>query len=77
MQEQNKVFDVINELREYEVDVVVSDSIVNEADYLNAHNVELMDFKSVCDIDAVVLTVPHNEYLNLDVNDILSKICIV
>lgn len=69
----SKVFDVINELREYEVDVVVSDSIVNEADYLNAHNVELMDFKSVCDIDAVVLTVPHNEYLNLDVNDILSK----
>ncbi|WP_088007064.1 nucleotide sugar dehydrogenase [Indiicoccus explosivorum] len=59
----SKVIDVINELKEYDVDVQVTDPEADPAEAMKEYGVTLLDSSELEPADAVVLAVPHREYL--------------
>ena len=57
-----KVVDIIEELRDYGVDVLVTDPFADAAEAQAFYGVELQPFETVRDVDAVVLAVMHKVY---------------
>lgn len=65
-----KVIDIINELREYGVDVLVYDPIANKDDVKSEYNIDLVPYEKLQKLDAVLIAVEHEEFKNLDIKDI-------
>ena len=63
----SKVSDVVNGLKEYYVNVDVEDPYADSAELQHEYGFGLID-KTGSDYDAIVITVPHAEYLDLDDN---------
>jgi UDP-N-acetyl-D-galactosamine dehydrogenase len=61
----SKVIDIIKELKEYEVNVFISDPIANTVEVKNEYDIDLIDIKSLTNIDAVIIAVAHDEYKNI------------
>jgi UDP-N-acetyl-D-galactosamine dehydrogenase len=61
----SKVADVIKELKSYSLNVDVADPFAESAELKHEYGFELTP-ELTKDYDAVVITVPHNEYKNLD-----------
>lgn len=68
----SKVADVVKALQEYSVNVHVVDPHANSAELKHEYGFELTP-ETACDYDAVIVTVPHDEYAALD-DDYFSKI---
>lgn len=63
-----KVIDIIKELKEYEIEVVVTDSVADKNELREEYGLELRDIENINDMDAVILAVSHSEYRNMDIN---------
>jgi len=57
-----KVIDVIDELKEYGINVVVHDPKADKKEVYDEYGIELKEVKDIRDVDAVILAVPHEEY---------------
>lgn len=57
-----RVIDIINELKDYGVEVLVHDPLVNPLDARQNYNIELAPLKKIKNVDAVILAVAHNNY---------------
>ncbi|OIP29944.1 MAG: hypothetical protein AUK47_26375 [Deltaproteobacteria bacterium CG2_30_63_29] len=70
----SKVFDVLSELEEFGVSPIVHDPIVN-ADALRAQRgIVLATWDDLTDLDAVVLAVPHRQYLERGVGFLIQAL---
>lgn len=58
-----RVIDIINELKDFDIDVQVSDAYASNIDSLKEYNLELVNYENLKPADAVILAVPHQEYL--------------
>lgn len=65
----SKVFDVIEELRTYEIDVLVCDPVANKAEVKAEFGIDLVDQSSLTNLQAIVLAVPHKMFLQMDPNE--------
>jgi len=65
-----RVIDVIRELQEYSVEVLVHDPIVEQDEAAEEFGLELCAMEDLQRLDAVILCVPHREYLQLGPADI-------
>ncbi|MGO1369360.1 nucleotide sugar dehydrogenase [Senegalia sp. (in: firmicutes)] len=63
-----KVIDIINELKEYEIEVKVVDPEVDKEEVKREYDLELYTLDDLKDIDGIILAVPHNSF-----NDIKLK----
>ena len=61
----SKVADVVKELKSYSLNVHVTDPLANSAELKHEYGFELTE-QLADDYDAVLLTVPHNDYKKLD-----------
>lgn len=68
----SRVEDIITELKEYCCDVSVHDPIADATDAKHEYNVALSDWDALAGSHAVVLAVPHKEYLDMPLEEILS-----
>ncbi|WP_339251811.1 nucleotide sugar dehydrogenase [Sporosarcina sp. FSL W8-0480] len=59
----SKVIDVIQELKEYGVDVQITDAQADNASALREYEVSLTNYNELLPAEAVVLAVPHDEYI--------------
>jgi UDP-N-acetyl-D-galactosamine dehydrogenase len=59
----SRVSDIIDELTTYGVRPLVADPQANPAEVLHEYNLLMSDLSEFCDLDALVLAVPHHEYL--------------
>lgn len=59
----SKVIDVIRELQEYDIEVQVTDAEASAKDGLREYGVSLIEIDDLEKADAVVLAVPHREYV--------------
>ncbi|MGX1982296.1 UDP-N-acetyl-D-galactosamine dehydrogenase [Thermolongibacillus altinsuensis] len=59
----SKVIDVIRELQEFGVEVQVTDALADKDEAVHEYGIELVDYDKLVPADAVVLAVPHNEYV--------------
>lgn len=71
-----KVVDIIKELKEYEVEVVVTDPVANKNELREEYGLELKDIEDINSMDAVILAVSHSEYRNKNINDFSKLFCI-
>jgi UDP-N-acetyl-D-galactosamine dehydrogenase len=60
----SKVIDVINELKKWNVNVVVEDSWAGPEEVKHEYGVELASIDTVNKVDSLVVAVAHNEYRN-------------
>lgn len=71
-----KVIDIIEELKEYGVEVVVHDPVANKGDVYDEFGIELVEKDQLNDLDCVVLAVGHREFkeqYDLDMLDSLYR----
>ena len=57
-----RVIDIVNELREYGIEPLVSDPSANAAEALNVYGISLLPFSSIKQVDAVILAVAHDRF---------------
>ncbi|MEH6570715.1 MAG: nucleotide sugar dehydrogenase [Halioglobus sp.] len=68
----SRVQDIIAELAEYSCDVTVHDPIANSSEATREYGVELYSWKNLPPAHAVVLAVPHRQYLEGGAEEVLS-----
>lgn len=68
----SKVADVIFELKEYGINVEVVDPVADKKEAEEEYGIILKDIKKINNVDAVIVAVNHNEYKNLEIEEILS-----
>ena len=73
----SKVEDIINRLREYEIDPIVVDPWSDPADAMKEYGVELTPMSEISDADCVIFAVAHDEFkqLGLDGADKMFRDC--
>ena len=62
----SKVVDIINRLKEYEINPVVTDSWADAAVAKNEYGVNLVDFDKIPKADCVIVAVGHNEFRSMN-----------
>ena len=67
-----KVIDIVNELKEYGIHPVVSDSVADKNEAKMFYDIEFVDMDSIKDIDAIIIAVAHTEYLTLSVEKMIK-----
>lgn len=65
-----RVIDVVRELEEYGVEVLVHDPHADPVEAQHEYGLELFHLKDFQQLDAVILTVPHAEYMKLDLSQL-------
>ena len=66
----SKVVDIINRLKEYEIEPIVSDSWADAEVARREYGVELIDFDELPKADCVIVAVGHNEYRSMSMMQI-------
>ena len=61
----SKVIDVINELKEFGIEVQVTDPLADAGEAKKEYGVQLLPLNELQAADAVLLAVPHREYLDM------------
>ena len=61
----SRVPDILGELREYGIEPIVHDPMASVEEALREYGVELRPFDAFSDLDAVILAVPHRQYLDM------------
>ena len=68
-----KVVDVISNLKEYGVEVTIYDPLANPSEVKHEYGLETINEVPAEEFDAIVLTVAHKEFLELDLNKLKNK----
>ena len=63
----SRVIDIIDELKEYGVNVIVSDPWADKDEVKHEYNLELENPTDLQNIDAIILAVAHDEFLNQEI----------
>ncbi len=69
----SKVIDIINELKEYGIEIKVVDPLAEESEVQREYGVRLSKLEDVTDVDAVIFAVPHDKFKDITLKD-LKKI---
>jgi UDP-N-acetyl-D-galactosamine dehydrogenase len=64
-----RVIDIISELGEYGVNPVIADPVANIEEAKREYGVHIVDIGELNNMDAVVIAVSHDEFLNMDICD--------
>ena len=67
-----KVLDIINELREYGIEAVVSDAKADPYEVKQRYDIDLRPVDEIRDMDAIIIAVAHDEYRQLSITDFAS-----
>jgi len=65
-----KVIDIVNELREYGIDPVISDPQADADEAKKLYHIGFSKIQDIREMDAVIFAVSHKEFLNMDLNQV-------
>jgi len=68
----SKVYDIISELKEYGINVLVTDPLADKEEAKKEYDVNLVELDNIKEVDAVIIAVSHKEYTNLSLDKIKS-----
>ncbi len=66
----SKVADIINRLKQYETNIMVTDPYANSEDALKEYNINLTKLEDIKDVDCVIIAVAHDEFRKLSLKEI-------
>lgn len=64
-----KVFDIVTELREYGINPIICDPVADAEEAQYEYDIVLEPMSELRDLDAVIIAVNHDDFLNLTVTD--------
>lgn len=64
------VVEIVNNLKEKNIDVLVTDPHAKKDDVKEEYNIELINFDDIKDVDCIVLAVAHKDYKELNINNL-------
>ncbi|MEG1256967.1 nucleotide sugar dehydrogenase [Clostridium sp.] len=67
-----KIVDIINELAEYEVNVVAADPVACKNEIKHEYGLDMVNMEDIHGMDAVILAVSHHQYRDMTINDFTS-----
>jgi UDP-N-acetyl-D-galactosamine dehydrogenase len=65
---------IVEELRSFGIDPLVADPHASAAEAMDTYGIELVPFDALGDLDALVLAVPHDAFIEREVSALLSSI---
>lgn len=65
-----KVIDIVRELAEYGINPVIADPVADVEEAKHEYGIEFVSIETIYNMDAVILAVAHNEFMNMTKNDI-------
>lgn len=66
----SKVIDIINELSNYDINPMIFDPVANKNDLLKEYNIQTVNWKSIDNLDAVIIAVPHNMFEKINLSEL-------
>jgi UDP-N-acetyl-D-galactosamine dehydrogenase len=69
-----KVVAIITELRQFGIDPLVHDPLVSPEDAVREYGVRMAPWEELTGLDALVLAVPHREFLRRSAADLLAPL---
>jgi UDP-N-acetyl-D-galactosamine dehydrogenase len=70
----SRVIDIIDELKTYGARVAVHDPVVSAAEAKHEYGIDLVSWEEMTKADALVLAVPHSQFIKRSTQDYLSKV---
>jgi UDP-N-acetyl-D-galactosamine dehydrogenase len=64
-----KVVDIINELKEYGVNVLATDPVACKGEIKEEYGIDMVSMKDIKDVDAIILAVSHHQYRDMTIKD--------
>lgn len=68
-----RVIDIVNELREYGIEPVVTDPEVDRDETERLYGLKLRSMEDICNMDAVILAVAHNCFKTMDLSGFFGE----
>jgi UDP-N-acetyl-D-glucosamine/UDP-N-acetyl-D-galactosamine dehydrogenase len=68
----SRVPDIIKELKQFGLTPVVHDPLADKAETLHEYGLELATWEDLNDLDGIILAVNHQQYVEMDVKDLLK-----
>ncbi|MBQ3053277.1 MAG: nucleotide sugar dehydrogenase [Clostridia bacterium] len=66
----SKVIDIVNELNEYGISPIVADPVADAQEAYNEYGIKFTSMQDIKNMDAVIITVAHDEFSNLTICEI-------
>ncbi len=66
----SKVIDIINELKEYGIEIKVVDPLAEESEVQREYGIRLSKLEDVTDVDAVIFAVPHEKFKDINLREL-------
>lgn len=66
----SKVYDIVEELREYGIEPIISDPVADAAEAKYLYGVDFVDMEQLKEMDAVILAVSHGAFSKLEMTDV-------
>lgn len=70
----SKVSDLVKELCDYGSEIFVHDPLADAKEALKEYDIKLSQWDQIPQVDAIIYAVPHNEYRNMEVDQLLKKL---
>lgn len=70
----SRVPDIIHELQQFGIKPLVHDSLAENAHAVHEYGIQLSDWKELTYLDALILAVPHQEYLEIPADRLFAHI---
>tara|TARA_B100001063_G_C16756996_1_gene553711 strand:+ start:799 stop:2085 length:1287 start_codon:yes stop_codon:yes gene_type:complete len=72
-----KVVDLVKELISYNTSPIIYDPLVSSIDFKNEYGLDVLNDLPKDTFDAIILAVPHKHFVNLKLNSLKNKSCVV
>jgi UDP-N-acetyl-D-galactosamine dehydrogenase len=70
----SRVPDIVNELKEYGIQVVVHDPLAEPEEAVGEYGLRLSPWDQLKQLDGIVLAVAHREYMQMSVSELLKPL---
>jgi UDP-N-acetyl-D-glucosamine/UDP-N-acetyl-D-galactosamine dehydrogenase len=70
----SRVPDIAAELQQFNVHPIIHDPLANSAEAIHEYGIPLTDWSEFQDLDALILAVPHQQYLDISAIDLCAKL---
>jgi UDP-N-acetyl-D-glucosamine/UDP-N-acetyl-D-galactosamine dehydrogenase len=70
----SRVPDIVNELKEYGLEVMVHDPLAEPEEAVAEYGLRLLPWDRIKQVDGIVLAVPHRQYLQTDLQELLKPL---
>ena len=72
-----KIVDIVNELLSFNALPTIYDPLVDSTEFKNEYGLEVLNDPPKNKFDAIILAVPHKQFLNLELKSFKNSSCVI